>query len=176
VIERLGIANADELQDMLERCSDYFETCENRSTPPDAARDEFLYVPKGRTPDDYFVFGLRDDLNRLIGINEMIRHWPRRPEEWWLAGQLLDPAHRNRGLGASFYREIERWVVAQGGRVIQASVVERNSNAERFWKRIGFREIERQDSVAPGGWKTRVIIMRRDVQPDAPSITIEQAQ
>jgi len=175
VIERLDVANADELQELLERCSDYFELCENRPTPPDAARAEFS-VPPGRAMDDLFVFGIRDDAGQLIGINSMLRNWPRKPEEWWISFQVIDPAHRNAGIGTSLYREVEAFVIAEGGRVVQAAVVERNTSADRFWRRIGFREIERQDYTAPSGWQTRVIILRRDVSPDAPSITIPSVQ
>lgn len=176
MIERLGIANSDELQQLLERCSDYYELCENRATPPDAARTEVSFVPPGRSIDDLFVFGLRDEIGKLIGINSMVRNWPRNPEEWWFSFQAIDPAHRNAGLGTSFYREVEAFVIAEGGRVIQTAVIERNSGAERLWRRIGFREIERQDYTAPSGWKTRIIILRRDVSPDASSITIPPVQ
>lgn len=172
MLERLTIDNADELQQLLERCSDYFQMCEDGPARPDAARTELTTVPPGRSMDDLFVFGVRDDAGQLIGTNTMIRNWPRKSEEWWLAFQAIDPAHRGRGVGTAMYREVEAFVVAHGGRVIQASVIERNSGAERFWRRIGFREIERQDYTAPSGWKTRVIMMRRDVSPDAPSITI----
>jgi hypothetical protein len=55
------------------------------------------------------------------------------------------------------------------------AVIERNTGAERFWRRIGFREIERQDYTAPSGWQTRVIILRRDVSADASSITIARS-
>src|SRR4051812_2465850 len=174
MIERLGIPNADELQRLLERCSDYFEVCEDRPTPPDAARTELSTAPPGRSIDDLFVFGIRDDAGQLIGVNTMMRNWPRKAEEWWFSFQTIDPAHRNRGVGTSLYGEVEAFVIAQGGRIIQTAVIERNSGAERLWRRIGFREIERQDYVAPSGWKTRVIMLRRDVQPDAPSITIAQ--
>jgi ribosomal protein S18 acetylase RimI-like enzyme len=173
VIERLGIKHADELQRLLERCSDYYETCEHRPTPADAAYAEFA-PPPGRVLDDLFVFGLRSAAGELIGVNCIVRHWPKKPEEWWLSGQIIDPAHRNHGVGTAFYRDVEAFVVAQGGRVIQAAVVERNTAAERFWRRIGFREIERQDYVAPSGWPTRIIMMRRDVPADATSITIAQ--
>ena len=176
MIERLGIANADELQQLLERCSDYYELCEDRPTPPDAARTELSFVAPGRSIDDLFVFGIRDHEGRLIGINSMIRNWPRAPEEWWFSFQAIDPAHRKTGVGTSFYREVEAFVIAEGGRVVQTAVIERNAGAERLWRRIGFREVERQDYTAPSGWKTRVIMMRRDVSPDAPSITIPPVQ
>jgi GNAT superfamily N-acetyltransferase len=176
VIERLGIANADELQQLLERCSDYFEICEDRPTPPDAARTELSTIPAGRSLDDLFVFGIRNDSGQLIGVNTIIRNWPRTPEEWWFSFHVIDPAYRNSGIGTSLYREVEAFIIAEGGRVIQTGVVQRNSGAERLWRRIGFRELERQDYTAPSGWKTRLIIMRRDVSPDAPSITITAVQ
>jgi ribosomal protein S18 acetylase RimI-like enzyme len=175
VIERLGINHADELQRLLERCSDYFEVCENRPTPADAGRIELSSVPPGRTPDDLFVFGVRDGAGALIAVNVMLRQWPVKSEEWWFSGQTVDPAHRRRGVGTALYREVEAFVVGQGGRVIQTAVIERNTAAERLWRRIGFREIERQDYTAPGGWQTRIIILRRDVPPDAASITIDAA-
>jgi len=176
VIEPLGIANEDELQQLLERCSDYFQVCEDRPTPPDAAHTELTTAPPGRSLDDLFVFGIRDDTGQLIGVNTMMRNWPRKPEEWWLSGQVIDPAHRGRAVGTAFYREIEAFVIAHGGRVIQCAVIERNTGAQRFWRRIGFREIERQDYTAPSGWKTRVIMMRRDVPADAASSTIDTVQ
>jgi ribosomal protein S18 acetylase RimI-like enzyme len=176
VIERLSIANADELQQLLERCSDYFEICEDRPTPTDAALAEVFSVPPGREMNDLFVFGIRQEGGQLIGAASMLRRWPRTPQEWWLAFQVIDPAHRNAGIGTSLYREAEAFVIAEGGRVIQTAVIERNADAERLWRRIGFREIERQDYTAPSGWKTRVIMLRRDVSPDAPSITITPIQ
>lgn len=176
MIEPLGIANEDELQQLLERCSDCFEVCEDRPTPSDAARTELSTAPPGRSMDDLFVFGIRDGAGQLIGINTMMRNWPREPEEWWCSFQVIDPAYRNAGIGTSLYRAVEAFILAEGGRVIQMAVIERNTSAERFWRRIGFVETGRQDYTAPSGWKTRVIILRRDVSPDAPSITIPPVQ
>src|SRR4051794_41944749 len=103
MLERLTIDNADELQQLLVRCSDYFQMCEDGPARPDAARTELTTVPPGRSMDDLFVFGVRDDAGQLIGTNTMIRNWPRKSEERWLASQATHPAHGGPALGPRTY-------------------------------------------------------------------------
>lgn len=62
---------------------------------------------------------------------------------WFLGLLLLEPAHRDRGLGTGLYRAFERWAQELGAQEIRFSVVKQNTAASRFWQRMGFLQIER---------------------------------
>ncbi|MCT8138310.1 hypothetical protein H1D32_11450 [Anaerobacillus sp. CMMVII] len=46
------------VQDLCERCTDYYEHCEQRPTPSTAAEDIFTEFPPGKTLEDKYVIGI----------------------------------------------------------------------------------------------------------------------
>jgi GNAT superfamily N-acetyltransferase len=156
---RLEASDEAALQDLHERCSDYYEVVEGGATRPSAAREDLAELPPGKAAEDRFYFGIHDPDKQLVGALVMARDYPS-PAEWWLALLLLDPRVRGRGLGARLLGAAKRWVRSEGGQAISLTVLERNARAERFWRANGFVEESRKPFTAATGLRSQAIVMR----------------
>jgi RimJ/RimL family protein N-acetyltransferase len=153
----LDTSDADMLQALFERCSEFFVLTEGGAPGPGHAVAELESRAKGKTDEDTFCLGVfRDD--RLVGFVHMTRDYPK-PEEWWLGFLILDADVRGGGLGAEVHDALLSWATANGSRVMWLGVLEQNVRAERFWRRMGYRERERQVWVAPNGFQSAIILM-----------------
>jgi GNAT superfamily N-acetyltransferase len=153
-VTRLSTEEAPMLQRLLERCADYYELVEGRSTSPDAAVSELTEGPPARVPQDLFCLGIRGEAEELAGVIGTLRHH-RRANQWYLGLMLLDPALRGRGLGQRMYAAFEGWISGQGADSLLLAVVEANTRAARFWQAMGFG--------SPNRYPERTIGLRRHV-------------
>jgi GNAT superfamily N-acetyltransferase len=161
-ITRLSGSDAALLQELYERCSDYHELEEGIPARPGAAEHLLTALPPGKAPADKHVLGVQAPEGSLVGVIDLIRDYPGEGD-WWLGLLMLDPAARAGGLGTRLFREIQRAVAAAGGTALHIAVLEHNAPAERFWRRVGFAELRRQDYTAASGHTSRVIVMRCSV-------------
>ena len=145
-----------ELQQLLERCSDYYELHEGEPARATAAADEFDMIPATFSRDDIFILGFQD-ASGLIAELSLLRGYPK-PEEWWVALFVVDPARRGRGIGERICDAMFRWI---GSGTIAIAVDEENPRGEKFWRSLGFEETGRRDYTAPTAMQRRVIIMRK---------------
>jgi GNAT superfamily N-acetyltransferase len=164
VVIRLSPDDAADLQDLHERCSDYYRIVEGGPTRPTSAEEDLLEVPPGKTLADKFLFGIRADDGGLVGALELARDLPAEGT-WWIALLMLDPRARGRGLGTRILAAAAEWVAAQGGRELQLAVLTQNAPAERFWRRRGFAELRRVPFTAATGYVSEAIIMSRATEP-----------
>jgi GNAT superfamily N-acetyltransferase len=160
-VARLTREGLGDLQAFLERCSDYYELCEGGPTPANAAEIELTEVPAGYSADDHFVFCIRKR-GAIVALLTVLRNYPR-ARQWWVGFQVLDPALRGQGLGERIFRAAEAWMTAAGAEVIQLGVSEHNAGADRFWRRMGFVETERQPHTTMRKTPTMITLMRKPV-------------
>ncbi|MDJ0637027.1 MAG: hypothetical protein QNJ34_27875 [Xenococcaceae cyanobacterium MO_188.B29] len=81
-IESLKLEDAERLQKLYEKCADYNYLVEGKPPSPNAAREEFLAVPEGKSLCDKFMFGIVDSQGEIIGLIESIRGYPDE-QTWW---------------------------------------------------------------------------------------------
>jgi len=150
-IKRTDEAAIAELQQLLERCSDYYELHEGRPAPSTAAADEWDTVPQTVPRDTLHVLIWREG-DRMIGEMTLLFNYPK-PNEWWVALFVVDPEFRSRGYGRRFCEEA---FGSLSGESVVIAVDEQNPRGERFWRSRGFVENRRVDHN-----NHRLIIMRR---------------
>jgi RimJ/RimL family protein N-acetyltransferase len=138
----LDEADSASLQELFEQCSEFFELTEGAPPSSTQAADELASRAPGKNADDTFCFGIHRD-DTLIGFIHVTRDHPK-PNEWWLGLLLLHPAARRMGLGEETHEALLAWAASNGARVMWLGVLEQNTAAERFWRRIGYVERERQ--------------------------------
>ena len=149
------------IQQLCERCDDYFDLI--TGLPPGSAEAQSLFValPAGSGYEDKAVLGVfRASDDRLIGVIDIVRDAPE-PGEWWLGALLLDPAHRNHGLGARLVQTMEAWMAALGAQSVRVSVLEQNTRALAFWQRHGYAEVMREPPQLLGVKESVPLILRR---------------
>ena len=151
-VKPLSIEDADVLQVLYDRCTDFFRFSDGFAPSPTAAREEFETPPEGKTPQDLYLFGLFEPNHRLVGVIESVRHYPD-ARTWWVGLMLLAPEYRGRGLGKDFYRGFESWVLARGVSQISLAVFATNALGLGFWQNMGFT-IRRKTESQPFGIKT----------------------
>lgn len=168
MITQLGPAAAPAVQRLFERCTDFFQLVSGAPPGPGDGADELNSIAPGKTIDDTVNFGVYDG-DRLVAFAGLARDFPK-PSEWWLGLLVIDPAERGRGLGARIHQELVDWVAAQSGTMLWIAVQTQNVDGERFWRRIGFQERERQPYVVPRtGLQSEVILMSIRTTPPSPS-------
>lgn len=160
-IEALNEKHADALAEHFERCSDYFESVLGHPPGPAERQSTFIALPEGKTYEDKFTFVFLFE-GKVVGDLDLIRDYPE-PGEWWLGILLLDPSIRSMGLGRDILEAFSSWVAANGGRAIRLAVASRNTEALRFWLKLGFVEIERRADFPLGAWSDDLIVLRRPI-------------
>lgn len=60
----------------------------------------------------------------------------------WVYYVAVDPARRGRGLGRAIMQAAERWLVARGVWKLQLLVREENVAVQRFYERLGYRDVK----------------------------------
>ena len=85
-----------------------------------------------------------------VGVVELISMW-------------VAPDARGRGVGDALVREIERWSLAAGARVVRLSVAEGNGPAAALYERHGFRYTGEWNEMPGGSRRERV--MEKEVAP-----------
>jgi GNAT superfamily N-acetyltransferase len=160
-VARLTANDAPELQNLFERCGDFFELCEGGPARPDAALKELTQVPERFTLDDLFVFGFRRE--QLDGVVALLRE-PLKEATWWIGLLLLDPAARGVGAGTRIFEATREWLAASGAQTIYIGVVVHNEAARRFWLARGFEELNVQEYTTQYGLTTEIVVMRRTVE------------
>jgi RimJ/RimL family protein N-acetyltransferase len=160
-VEELEERHADALRDLLERCTDYFELVFGHPPGPAERQSVFIALPEGKAYDDKFTFVFVFQ-ERLVGLIDLIRDHPE-PGEWWLGMLLLDPSQRSLGLGSESYCAFERWAAASGARALNVSVAGINTGALRFWRRLGFAEVDRRRAVRLGVRVDDLVVLRKEL-------------
>jgi GNAT superfamily N-acetyltransferase len=137
-VVKLQEADVPALQELHERCHVFLELIRGEPPRADAAARLLVELPEGKTLEDKFLFGLYPERGTpLVGVLEAIRGFPE-PGEWFIGFLLLDPAHRDTGLGTRFFEAFEAWARGESARGLRLIVQEQNPGALRFWERRGF--------------------------------------
>ena len=162
---RMSSGDIPAIQELHERCGDYFLLAEGCDTRPTSAAEDLADLPPGKDLADKFLFGIRSGAGTLVGVLDLLRDYPD-PGVWTIGLLMLDPAARGEGLGTRAYEAAREWVRAQGGHTTSLAVLEQNTPAERFWRRRGFAEIARTPFVAATGRTSGAIVMTQRVAPE----------
>jgi L-amino acid N-acyltransferase YncA len=98
----------------------------------EAARSLWMESPPGRT-----VVAVDDE--RVVGTAKMGANRPGRGAHVATASFMVDPAHRQRGVGGALCRDAVEWARTSGFKSMQFNaVVETNVTPVRLWESLGF--------------------------------------
>lgn len=146
VVRLVPSADVARLQDLLERCSDYFELHEGWPTPPDAAEYEFTCTAPEFTVDDLHPLAFEGEDGALQAMAQLVRNYPK-PQTWWISLFVVTPELRSCGVGAELLQCVFDTARADGATEIQLAVSVNNPRGARFWDAAGFRDMGRSGPV-----------------------------
>jgi GNAT superfamily N-acetyltransferase len=161
-IRQLNTADLAKLQELCEKCTDYFELAEGNPAGENAAHHILTGLPEGKQNSDKFALGVFfNNTENLIGVIDIVQNFPI-SGEWILGLLLIDPIYRNRGTGQEVYRALSEWCRKNAAISMRIGVLKDNDHALRFWQRLGFVEVERKNKKFGSKMHT-VIFMRNKV-------------
>jgi GNAT superfamily N-acetyltransferase len=145
---------------LLERCADYLDLVAGLPPSPALAHNLFTAVPPEKGYEDKILLGVWAEPAKLVGLLDVVRDYPTQGV-WFLGLLLLEPAQRRQGDGTQIYRAFEQWAKTLGAKEIRLSVAQQNEVALRFWRRLGFTELEHKPPERFGAKESVFILMNR---------------
>lgn len=159
----LGARDLPRIQDLLERCAEWWALIHGRA-PRDDEAERLLQDLPPRYRRRWLV-GVAGRDGALAGLLDAADGYPERGITW-IGLMLFDPAARSRGLGAALVAELEREVRAAGAVALQLIVQAQNPRARAFWERMGFSPVG-DARVRAGRLVNDVAVLRRDLRAAA---------
>ena len=147
----LGAAELPLLQTLFEANPEYFLGVTGKSPGPEAAVEEFNDLPPASMNwTRRRVLGFFDASHHLEGMAVIVSDLCA-PGVWHVALFLMATARHGTGAAQEIYGAIESWMKQGGALWLRLGVVRGQSRAERFWERLGFREVRLREGIDTGG-------------------------
>ncbi len=158
----LSLDHADEIGELFARCGDYFKKSFNIPPPtPENIRNNFSQEETGENEaTEQLSLGLFTPSGKIAGLIHALQDYPDKGC-WFLGLLLLEPSSRGQGQGEKIYQAFEKWAGESGANRIRLGVLEQNKGAIKFWKRMGFKEIERREPKKFGEKESVVYVMEK---------------
>ncbi len=158
----LGEADLPAIEAVMQSSQDFLELESGVANPISAAKSLLVDLPQGKTLQDKLSIGIFTETGELVGVLDAIRGYPT-PGSWWIGLLLFGQGWRDRGLGAQVLAGFEQMARETGASEARLGVIEPNQDGYRFWKRMGFEEIERRPPRLFGIREQIVIVMKKEL-------------
>ncbi len=146
------------VQNLCERCADFSMLIEGRLPEKSAGHDILFDLPPNKDLEDKYVIGVyKKESSPLIAVIDLIKDY-KNPGEWTMGLMMIDPDERGQRLGRTLQEFVKTLVLEHRGKVLRIGVVEENSRAYKFWREMGYAEVDRV-SMTFGNKTHRVIVM-----------------
>lgn len=171
IVRSMQTGDAPAIQHLLESSPAYTRRVSGRGVAPGDGAALLEALPPGVEPAAKTVFGLLAREGTLLGVCDVIAHWPE-PGTAHIGLLLVRESHAGRGLGRRLHDEVLARVRADGALVrLRAGIVATNAAvAEPFWRRLGYRPTGETKPYRDGEVDSTVAIWTRSIPPpDAPA-------
>lgn len=142
IVKVLQGENVEEINSLFIKSTDYFQKIFDRNPNIRDASTLFTTVPKGKVPEDKLVLGIYTKNNKLIGLLDLVQNYPEQ-NAWFLGLLLIDPEERNRKIGTEILLALIKKSEELNITKINVSVEEHNTQAIKFWEKMGFVEYDK---------------------------------
>lgn len=141
----VSAAELPEVQRFLEANPEYYLRVTGEPPSPSAAQEELEALPPSEWDfERKSLVAFRDTSGAIIGLAEMVANIF--AAGVWHIGLFIiaTPLH---GTGAAqlWYDAFESWLRSQGCEWIRLGVAQGNTQAERFWEKLGYRELRKRE-------------------------------
>jgi RimJ/RimL family protein N-acetyltransferase len=150
-VRTLGADDVPRLQVLFDRNPEYFRAVNGRHAAPDEAQTEFDERPPAHLSyRDRWFMGLFDRSDELVGHAGVLSDLMA-PGIWHVGLLVLATRLHGRGVAVPFHAAMEAWMRAGGARWLRLGVVAGNARAERYWDKVGYREVRVRAGIDTGG-------------------------
>ena len=141
---------APRLQAFFDANPEYYLAVGDEPPAPDEAAREFADLPPADLPFRLnWMMGVSGTDGRLVamahGLGDFIA-----AQVWHIGLFIVATDLHGTGTARGFYDRLEAWMRAQGARWIRLGVVHGNAKGERFWAKVGYREVRERTGIAMG--------------------------
>ena len=166
---RLAAMGEDEilaLQRFFERNPEYHVQVCGERPGQDAAREIFEDRPPADFPYREKWLLKFEDRGEVVGIAEGFAQLFA-PTVWHIGLFVVATPLFGTGAAHAMYSQLEEWMREGGAEWSRLGVVVGNARAERFWEKLGYRELRRRNAIAMGARVNDVRVMVKPLaEPD----------
>lgn len=158
----LASDEAPRLQAFFDANPEYYVAVGDEPPAPDEAVREFADLPPaGMAFRLNWMVGLAGADGRLVGMAHGLGDFIA-AQVWHIGLFIVASDLHGTGIARAYYDGLETWMRAQGARWIRLGVVAGNAKGERFWAKVGYRQVRERAGIAMG---RRVNTVRVLVKP-----------
>ncbi len=122
---------------------EYFLAVTGAPPRPDEARQELeSRPPQGLPYDKVYLLGFLDSVGQMVAMASVLTDLLA-PRVWHISLFIIATGLHGTGTGALLYERLERWAKDRGASWLRLDVVVGNLKAERFWEKVGYRDVQR---------------------------------
>lgn len=127
------------VEDLCQKCSDYFIIQEGISLFKENAKEIFESIPPNKSYKDKHIFGIFKNEKQLVGIIDIVKDFPI-DGEWMLGLMVIEPSERSNGLGKIMHEKLVLWAASLGAKSFRIGVIKDNCKGYKFWYSLGYRK------------------------------------
>ncbi len=145
VYEAVALAEEDlpALQAFFVGNPQYFLAVTGAPPRPDEAKQEFEFrPPPGMPHDKVYVLGFLDSSGQMVAMASVLTDLLA-PRVWHVSLFIVATALHGTGTAGLLYERLEKWAKDEGASWLRLGAVVGNLKAERFWEKVGYKEVRR---------------------------------
>ncbi|MEA2166493.1 MAG: hypothetical protein QOK37_4620 [Thermoanaerobaculia bacterium] len=122
---------------------EYFLAVTGAPPRPDEAKQEFEFRPPPGLPyGKVCVLGFFDSSSRMVAMASVLTDFLA-PRVWHISFFIVATALHGTGTAGRLYEPLEKWAKGEGASWLRLGAVVGNLRAERFWEKVGYKEVRR---------------------------------
>jgi GNAT superfamily N-acetyltransferase len=122
---------------------EYFLAVTGAPPRPDEAKQEFDFRPPQSLPyDKVYIVGFLDSSGQMVAMASVLTDLLA-PRVWHISFFIVATALHGTGTAGLLYERLEKWAKDEGAFWLRLGAVVGNLKAERFWEKVGYREVQR---------------------------------
>src|SRR5258708_32143537 len=92
--------------------------------------------------DKVYILGFLDSSCQMVAMASVLSNLLA-PGVWHISLFIVATALHGAGTAGLLYERLEKWSKEEGASWLRLGVVAGNAKAERFWEKVGYREVRR---------------------------------
>ena len=161
VLRELPREEIPRLQAFFAANPEYFLAVEGRPPGEDSGREEYESLPPAQWSfDRKIVLVFEDSSGSILAMADLIANLFSKGV-WHVGLFVVATSLHGTGAAKAMYEHLESWMRANGAHWSRLGVVVGNERAERFWMRMGYKEVRKRLGVAMGARTNDIRVMMK---------------
>lgn len=151
----------EEAFEIYQSNTSYFQIVSKKTPTMEDVKNDKVSVPEGVSLQ-HLEYGLYSDGAKNIGLIHLLKNYPENGTVY-IGLFLIHGTYHHKGYGKQLMEQIEKSMVKSGYKKIRLGVVEENKAVMKFWKMLGFLEIEIVSGTSGSGDDWKIHVMEKSI-------------